>query len=350
MNLKNFVDIITHWEKWHYHYKYIPLYPAWLWYCFRAGSIWFFTPSNPTLTFGGFEGESKKEMYDQLPPGNYPQSIYISPSLPFKEVKKLFAKNFTFPVAVKPDEGMMGLMFRKIENAEHLKRYHDKMPVKYIIQELVNLSMEVSVFYYRFPDQQKGTITGFITKEFLDVTGNGTSTLKELIENFPERPGFFPGEWTAKHKNKLHEILPAGEVFRLSWAANLSRGSRLISLKHEIDEKLLNVFDDLSHYTKCFYYGRYDIKCNSVDELKAGKFSILEFNGCGAEPHHIYGTGNNLLQAYKIILQHWNVLYKISKYNNHQGIKYWKFKDGFQFLKNAKKHFKMLKKLDTEFI
>ena len=57
---------LTHWETWYYITKYIPLAPVWLWYCLRARSCWFFTPSNPTLTFGGFEGESKKEMYDQM--------------------------------------------------------------------------------------------------------------------------------------------------------------------------------------------------------------------------------------------------------------------------------------------
>src|SRR5450432_4209243 len=112
MDLKKTLYIFTHWEKWHYHAKYIPLYPAWLWYSLRAGSFWWFTPSNPTLTFGGFEGESKKEMYRQLPPSIYPRSIYISPSLSFAEAEKLFSdNNFNYPVAVKPDIGMMGFMF-----------------------------------------------------------------------------------------------------------------------------------------------------------------------------------------------------------------------------------------------
>ncbi len=92
-----------------------------------------------------------------------------------------------------------------------------------------------------------------------------------------------------------------------------------------------------------------DIKCASIEELKEGKnFSILEFNGSGAEPHHVYGANNTLLQALKIFLHHWDVLYKISKYNHKKGEAYWELGKGFKFLKAAKKHFKMLKKLDTE--
>jgi len=127
MSLKNLFFKITHWETWHYLVKYIPIMPVWGWYCIRARSLWFFTPSNPTLAFGGFEGETKSEMYKQLPPSIFPRSIYISPNLSFEEAEKLVVENnFTYPFAVKPDAGMMGLMFRRIENKAHLQAYHQK--------------------------------------------------------------------------------------------------------------------------------------------------------------------------------------------------------------------------------
>ncbi len=351
MDLKKKLYIFTHWEKWHCHAKYIPLYPAWLWYTLRSGSFWWFTPSNPTITFGGFEGESKKEMYQQLPLSLYPRSIYISPSLSFEEAEKLIIINkFNYPFAVKPDVGMMGFMFRKIDNVEQFEKYHAIMPVNYILQELIQYPIEVSVFYYRFPNQQKGNITGFIKKEMLQVKGDGKSTLWQLILHHPVAR-FRLNEMRLKHANVLQNVIPQHEIFCLCRAGNLSRGGKLISIAHEKNERLLQVFDDISHHTKHFYYGRYDIKCASIQDLKEGKnFCILEYNGCGAEPHHIYGNGHTLLQAYKIILHHWKTLYKISKYNHQNGIKYWKANKGYTFLKNAKKHFKVLKQLDAEFV
>ncbi len=350
INLRQLFFRLSNWETWHYLAKYIPLFPLWLWYCVRARSFWFFTSSNPTLTFGGFEGESKKEMYEQLPPLSYPKTIYISPSLSFIEAEQLIESNFLhYPIAVKPDVGMMGFMFRKIDNAFDLKRYHQVIPVKYIVQEYIKYPIEVSVFYYRFPYQNKGTITGFLKKEFLEVTGDGKSTLLDIILKYP-RVRFRIEEMKSKHKNRLSKIIPEGEIFCLSNALNLSRGGKLVSLAHEKDEKLLKVFDELSHYVQHFYYGRYDIKCLSIDDLKEGKnFSILEFNGCGAEPHHAYGNGNTLLQAYKIFIHHWKILYKISRYNYKTAIRYWEFRKGWRFLKDAKKHFAILKQLDKEF-
>ena len=349
MNFKNLLFKITHWETWHYMAKYIPIMPVWGWYCLRARSLWFFTPSNPTIAFGGFEGETKSEMYKQLPANTFPKSVFISPALSFKELKQLVVENnFTYPFAVKPDAGMMGFMFRRINNTDELLAYHQKMPVNYIIQTFVNYPLEVSVFYYRFPNEQKGNITGFIKKEFLQVVGNGESTLRELISNY-ERVRFRQDEMLAKHADQLKNILPKGEIYILSYALNLSRGGRLVSLEHEKDEKLLKVFDDISHYTKHFYYGRYDIKCASIEDLKNGKnFSILEYNGCGAEPHHAYGNGNTLFQAYAIFLHHWKVLYKISSYNHTHGFPRWSFAKGREYLKQGKANFRHLKKLDAE--
>src|SRR5688572_27148667 len=104
---------ITHWEDWHWFFKYVLLGPVWLWNCLKAGSFWFFTPSNPTITFGGFSGETKREIYEQLPPGTYPESMYVSPQNHFAQVEKmLVTRKLLFPLAVKPDVGMMGFMFR----------------------------------------------------------------------------------------------------------------------------------------------------------------------------------------------------------------------------------------------
>jgi hypothetical protein len=347
MKENTFFQRLTNWELWPFYVLYFPIGFVWFWYCLRARSMWFFSSSNPSITFGGFEGESKKEMYEQLPPASYPKTIYISPDISFDDVMlQLRANEFTYPFIVKPDVGMKGILFRKIENEDQLKKYHDKIPVEYIIQELVDLPVELSVFYYRHPTEKKGTISGLIQKELLQVYGDGHSTLWELILKHP-RARFRQEEMKHRHAHRLDRILPKGQHFYLSYAGNHNRGATFINLFHLVDEKLLNVFDELSHYTGKFYYGRYDIKCTSLNDLKEGKnYSILEFNGCGAEPNHIYDAGLSLWQAYREILKHWKVLYEISSYNHKNGTPYWSFKKGWNYLKQSQRHFKMLKKFD----
>ena len=351
MTLRQSLFRLTHWETWDYRVKLVPLLPIWFWHCLRSRSLWFFTPSNPTLTFGGFEGEGKREMYEQLPADLYPKSIYIAPADDVDAVARLVDTTFGgYPVAVKPNVGMMGLLFRVIHSPDDLRQYHARVAVDYIVQELITYPIEVSVFYYRMPGAERGTITGFVRKDELAVVGDGESTLWGLIQHYaPVR--FRQNEMRAKHANRLDYVVPDGEVYQLSHALNQTRGGQLVSLEHEKDDQLLAVFDRLSHHTKQFYFGRYDIKTTSVSNLKAGQhFSILEFNGAGAAPHHVYGNGNSLWQAYKIVLHHWVMLAKISRKNHRRGVPYWGFKRGWHQLKQAQIHLQHLKRMDAELL
>ena len=226
MTWKSFWEKVGNWELWPFKLRYLLISPVWLWYCLRSGSLWFFSSSNPTITFGGFEGEGKKEMYELLPEEFYPNTIYINPGEDFNQVKeKIALHGFRYPFIVKPDVGMKGLLFRKVDNENQLQVYHQKNPVEYIIQDLVEYPLEVSVFYYRFPDQQKGVISGFIQKELMDVYGNGKSTLWELITSHPKAK-HRPEEMRIKHEEHLDKVIPDGERFILTYAANLNQGAK----------------------------------------------------------------------------------------------------------------------------
>ena len=350
MKWKRIWDKINNWEQWPFNLRYFAISPMWFWYCLRSGSLWFFTPSNPTLTFGGFEGEAKREMYELLPEDSYPKTIYISPSQSFEEVKKAISqKGYTYPFCVKPDVGMKGLLFRKINSEKDFAYYHQLMPVEYVVQDLVLYPLEVSVFYYRYPDQEKGVITGFIQKELMEVNGDGQNTLLHLIRQHPKAK-FREEEMRIKHADQLQMILQPGEKYFLSHAANLNRGARFVDLKHLIDADLRRVFDEFSHKGQ-FFYGRYDIKCQSIEDLKKGNnFCILEYNGSGAEPNHVYNAGLTLSQAHAVILKHWKVLYEISRYNHLKGFRYWEFKRGLKFMKAARQHLQVLEAYDTKIL
>jgi hypothetical protein len=348
--VKQYIQRITDWSHWPHYLFYFPLLVPWLSYYVKSRSLWFFTPSNPTLAFGGFEGEGKKQMYNQLPEQFCPKSLFIQPSLPFESVKEqLTIKGFEYPFIVKPDVGMKGIMFRKIEHERQLQQYHQHMPADYIIQEFLDLPLEVSVFYCRQPFEKKGKITALIQKNLLELTGDGKSTLGQLIHAHP-----VASKWINKsHKglnDQLDTVLGKEERFCLSHVANLFHGAHFIDLRDKIDDKLTSLFDSISLQNQ-FYYGRYDIKCTSVEEMKEGRnFYILEFNGAGSVPNHIYAGKYSLINAYKEILLHWNWMYSISQYNHNNGYPIWNWRKGHQFLKNSKKHFDVLKKLDKELV
>jgi hypothetical protein len=111
-----------------------------------------------------------------------------------------------------------------------------------------------------------------------------------------------------------------------------------------IDKSLTEVFDRISKPIDGFYYGRFDLKCQSTEDLKAGRnIKILELNGVGAEPAHIYQPGFSLWKAWQVLFSHWKVMFEISRKNNELGHSYMSFKEGFEKYKWIRQYYKKLK-------
>jgi hypothetical protein len=321
---------------------------VWGWYIIKSRSFWFFNSSNPTLTFGGFEGETKEEMYRLLPPSSFPKTIYIDPKISFLALTRLITSHsFSYPFIVKPNVGMAGILFRKIDDEHQLKTYHLQVPVVYIIQELVDFPLEIGVFYIRHPQKKSGKITALFSKRFPSVTGDGISTIGDILKKnncaITEESGKLKQE-------KLEKVLEKDQIFNLSFIGNRYHGSTFHDLSYLIDKKLISLFDKISLSSQ-FYYGRYDIKCSSIEDLKKGiNFSILEFNGAGSIPNHVYTEKYTLLEAYKEICRHWKSLYEISSYNHKNGFPYCGFWKGLKYISKAKTNFRDQKRMDKKIV
>ena len=74
-----FIIRLFKWEYWSFHAVYFLVYPVWLFLCLRSRSLFFFSASNPSIENGGVLMESKKKIYDLLPPEFYPKTILVSP-------------------------------------------------------------------------------------------------------------------------------------------------------------------------------------------------------------------------------------------------------------------------------
>lgn len=84
---------------------------------------------------------------------------------------------------------------------------------------------------------------------------------------------------------------------------------------------------------------------NTFEELENGQnFSIVELNGSGSEPTHIYDPKHSILFAWKELAKHIGYMYKIGKYNNDRGYKFLNYKEG---MNEYKEHNKCLSKVVT---
>jgi hypothetical protein len=326
-NQSPFFIRLRHWEYWPFNLVYAPVAVYMVWLMFRSRSCFFFSASNPTIETGGMFGEAKWDIFKLMPQNLYPATILVAQNASPEAVQKQMQQaKMHYPVIAKPNRGERGWLVGKIWNDAQLAAYLQQVKAEFLIQTCVNLPVEMSVFYYRYPNCQKGIISSLTIKEMLQVTGNGQSTLLQLIQSYPRAVLQLPvlrAEW----KDALNNVPEKGEIIELVPFGNHSRGSKFLDACYLIDEPLTNVFNEISQKIDGFYFGRYDIRCESVEALKAGKnFQILELNGAGAEPAHIYQPGFSLLKAYRVLFHHFNVLRQISAINHKNGTPYMSWK------------------------
>lgn len=320
---------ITHWEYWPFQIVYIPIYFLWVYYSVRAKTIFFFNASNPTIKNGGFMMESKKEIYDLIPQQYYAKTALIPEGTPFDEVLNAIENTtLEYPLIAKPDIGLRGLGVKKINSVDDLKVYHQKADFDFLVQDLIPYEKEVGIFYVRYPDEKTGRITGIVSKEFLIITGDGSSTIEQLIQKNPH----YELQYESLHREygkKLLEILPDGEKLNLVPYGNHARGAKFIDCSHWITPKLTQTMNKMCLQIPGFYYGRLDVMYRSWEELEQGKnFSIVEINGASSEPTHMYDSTHSLFFAWKELSRHITYMYEISVANNKNGSPYLSHKEG----------------------
>ena len=327
--MKLFLHKLFHWEYWPFQIVYIPIYFLWVFYALKARTIFFFNTSNPTMRNGGFIMDSKIEIYDLIPQKFYPKTTFIKEKIPFNEVTAILENsNINMPLIAKPDIGLRGSAVKKITSINELQTYHEKANFDYLLQNLIPFEHEVGIFYVRFPNQKHGKITGIVAKEFLIIEGNGFSTMEELLKVIP-RYEFQLKTLQKEYGNQLKNILPKGEKRNLVPFGNHARGAKFLDYSHLISPELTKVIDDMCLQIPEFYFGRMDLMYNSWGELEDGKnFAIVELNGAGSEPTHIYDPKHSLFFAWKELARHISYMYKISEANHKRGFSYLSYKEG----------------------
>jgi hypothetical protein len=330
----NFVIKLTHWEYWPFGVLQFPLFFYYPWLSMRSGSFTFFAGSNPGITMGGMLGESKYEVLQKLPTAVVPKTAFVRKPTTVKEVLNLIEREgFSLPVIFKPDLGERGFMVKKIRQEDDIVHYLSKMKNDFLIQELVDFPHEFGVFYRRFPDSEKGEVTSIVMKEMLSVVGDGMSTLQDLmLAN--DRAKLQWEILRETYKSRLKEVVAAGEKQEIVSIGNHCLGTKFLNGNHLITPRLSNSFDNISKQIDGFYFGRFDLRCASLDALAEGKVLVLELNGCGAEPAHIYDPDFSIWKALWVLIEHWNSIFKIAQQNKTRGFRFLPLKEAVFHLRN----------------
>lgn len=338
---------MTNWEYWPACLVYGPLYIYWCWLSMKARSFFFFSAANPGIQNAGFVQEKKSDIYKLIPQQYYPRTILCSPGEPVSSLmEELKIKGLTFPIMAKPDMGQKGIQVKLLKSEQELAAYSRTSQVDFLLQEYIPYEHEVGIFYYRIPGEERGHISGIVGKEFLTVTGDGRSSILSLLKR-NDRSLLQLSALKHTHGDLLDVILSKAVSYVLVPYGNHSRGAKFIDLRYKITEELTQTIDTLCRQIPGFYYGRLDIKFNSWQEmLKGEKISIIELNGAGSEPTHMYDPANSIFYAWREIYKHWRLLYTISMLNvQRKRLFLMKTTDGVKMIKGHYRHLRQMAKV-----
>lgn len=336
------------WSNWEYYPMYIANIPTvffWLYFGIRSRSLFFFSAVNPVIETGGVMGESKINIYNRLPKYTIPNTILIKNEN--KDIDYILDNiseaGIVFPLIAKPDVGERGFLVEKLSNKQELENYLNKITVDFLIQDFIDYPIEVSVLYYRYPEAKHGKITSVCIKKTLSVVGDGTSSVEVLMQAYP-RARFQLDRFKNDYPDLLKTVPSRKEEIELEPIGNHCRGTTFLNGNHHIDNTLERVFDEIALQMDGIHYGRFDMKCQSIEQLKLGKaFSILEFNGIASEPAHIYDPSYSTWQAYKDIFAHWKIIYQLGKEQRKRGVDAMSWAEAYDSIRTYRQYMKMAK-------
>lgn len=304
----------TKYEFWPFWLFYGPLTPWYIYKIFTAGAPAYFCSANPGIKWGGFMNYSKINLLNQIGDAYKPKTKFY-PKATINDVP------FGFPFIVKPDVGERGIGVELIQNKAEWRNYLNHLSTDLIIQEYNQFPLEFGAFYVRLPKEEKGQLISMTGKDFLQFTGDGRSTVKDLIDT-NLRATFRKDYLYQKFQSQLDFILPEGQTLLVEPIGNHNRGTAFLDATDLISEKLTYTIDEIAKGIEGFYYGRFDLKAKSIEDLQNGNFVILEVNGANSEATHVYDPKHHLIFAYKEVIKHLDYQHQIAKQNHELGVKY----------------------------
>lgn len=307
----------------------VPMVLQWCWLGLRHHSLTLPSAANPRITAGGLVGDTKSEYFSCM--GSVAQArvaawvrltVHGDDALP-AALAAMDEKGLGFPLVVKPDLGWCGFGVRRIDDAGQLADYLNRFPsgAALILQRYLDEPGEAGIFYVRHPHQPRGWLLGILLRHYPRVVGDGCSTLARLVQRDPRL------QRALRHSDE-HEchfdpdcVPAAGESVRLSLIGSTRVGGLYEDGTDSSTEALLEAIESIARDMPQFHAGRFDVRYRSLQDLREGRFTIMEVNGAGSEAVHAWDPKYSLRQTYRMVFAKQRELFALGAANRARGHK-----------------------------
>jgi membrane protein DedA with SNARE-associated domain len=316
------VSRIWRWEFWPMWLFYPPvlLWTAWL--AVRFGGYRTITAANPGMPDGGVVGESKFAILSRLPSDWTVPSALLTPGPVASRRAALqtavAGTGWMFPLVLKPDVGQRGAGVKVVRSMEEADAYLARETGPVLAQPYHPGPFEAGVFYYRMPGGD-GRILAITDKHFPEVTGDGRSTLADLV--WAHRRHRMQAATFIERLGDRRQSVPAdGERVALGIVGNHAQGAMFTDGGALRTTALEARIDGIARAYDGFYIGRFDIRYRTREAFMAGRdLAIVELNGATAECTSIYDPAASLWSAYATLARQWSLVFAIGAANRRAG-------------------------------
>ncbi|MBY0401205.1 hypothetical protein K2X89_12980, partial [Myxococcota bacterium] len=288
----------------------------------RHRSLRVATLVNPPIPGGGLAGESKAALGERLAqaPEHAIATFVVEPASVDERCREVDAHRsragIGFPAVLKPDVGERGRDVAIVEDEAAIRRYFETHPGRTLLQPFV-AGDEFGLFYLRHPGEERGTLFSIARKTPRFVTGDGIAPLADRIL---ADPICLPvaEKLLALNTDRLAWIPADGERVRLTQLGTHSLGCRFLVGEDRRSPALEAAVDRLSRAVG-LDFGRYDVRAESEEALRAGRFRVIEFNGLTGEAAHIYDPRYGLIAGLRMLAEQWRAAFAIGAAHRDQG-------------------------------
>ncbi|MHB1057441.1 MAG: hypothetical protein ACYC0F_06130 [Rhodanobacter sp.] len=305
----------------------VPMVLQWCWLGLRYRSLTLPSSANPGITAGGLVGDTKSEYFAAMGPlarsrvAPYATLRVDGPGMLATALTAMHDAGLDFPVVAKPDLGWCGFGVRRLDDALELADYLARYPggESLMLQRYLDEPGEAGIFYMRHPGQPCGWLFGILLRHYPQVTGDGVSTVAQLIEADTRLRRAVRNQREHECRHDPDEVPPAGDSVRLSLIGSTRVGGRYEDGSACASEELLAAVEAIARDMPQFHAGRFDVRYRSLQDLRRGEFTIMEVNGAGAEAVHAWDPKYSVPQAYRMVFAKQRLLFALGAANRARG-------------------------------
>jgi len=305
----------------------VPMVLQWCWLGLRYRSLTLPSAANPQITAGGLVGDTKSEYFAGM--GAHARSK-VAPYVMLRAeggdmlaaaLSAMGEAGLMFPVVAKPDLGWCGFGVRRLDDTLDLADYLASYPAgeSLMLQRYLGEQGEAGIFYVRHPGQPTGGLLGVLLRHYPQVTGDGTSTVAQLIEADERLHRVVRNRREHECRHDPDEVLAVGDTVRLSLIGSTRIGGRYEDGSDSATAELTAAIEAVAHDMPQFHVGRFDVRYSTLQDLRSGRFTIMEVNGAGSEAVHAWDPKYSVWQVYRMVFAKQRLLFALGAANRARG-------------------------------